>query len=116
MRTLLLGLALGAAALAFGCKKDGGSCDMPEAGMCMDYPGDLASIGKELCEEGGKWSGGACPTQDREVLGFCTNPKEGGGAKMTLYVSSGWKTADEAKERMCSDEGDEFKPFEAPKK
>lgn len=100
-----------AAAAAAAAAAAGGSCNHTEQGMCVEYPSSLSASDavdeKKDCEKDkGTWGASACPAAN--VLGTCTNPKQGGDMKIKLYKGTAFKSADEAKKAMCSDTGDSF--------
>ena len=101
----------GSTAAAAAAGGAGGSCTHAEQGMCVEYPSSLSASDavdeKKDCEKDkGTWGSGACPAAN--VLGTCTNAKQGGDMKIKLYKGTAFKSADEAKKAMCSDTGDNF--------
>src|SRR5688500_8590015 len=81
-----------------------GYCWLPERGMCSEFPADAYASGEELCAtHSGQWTTAGCPTDS--VLGYCTNPEHGGGAKLTLYANV-YPDAESARADKCVDEGD----------
>ena len=82
-----------------------GYCHMPDAGFCGEFPPDQVAGGEQACQGRGNWSTNGCPREG--ILGTCTNPVRGGGARLWLY-SPRYATEEEARLDMCSDADDVF--------
>jgi hypothetical protein len=86
-----------------------GYCDVPDQGLCADFPADAVEDGAALCTQiGGSWSSAGCPTANR--LGTCTNPERGGGAQLHVYLGAVFGSAEQARQEKCSDDADVFTP------
>jgi hypothetical protein len=84
-----------------------GYCRMVPQGICGEFPPDQVAEGVQACEGRGEWSTAGCPAEG--VLGVCTNPVRGGGARLWLYAPR-FASAEAARSEMCSDEDDVFTP------